>query len=302
MLETDENGNKVEPVFFNYHNMDYGFFEAYQVKPLAGRLFDENHGSDQFTSLPEDSSETGQASVVLNETAIGKLGFSSPEKAIGKTLALGKHHLTIIGVIPDIHFRSIKFGIRASAYMLNPSRFRVASIEFNIDEVAGLIGKVEQVWKRNVPMQPISLQFLSEMMLAQYQDELTTAQLFLAFSILAIVVACLGLYGLSAFTVERRTKEIGIRKVMGASVKDIVGLLMWQFSKPVVLANLLAWPVAVYAMLTWLEAFPYRIDSMIFVPICFGVGLLSLVIAWLTVGGNAARVARKNPVHSLRYE
>ncbi|NMP31098.1 FtsX-like permease family protein [Thalassotalea sp. M1531] len=302
LLETDESGNKVEPVFFNYHNMDYGFFEAYQVAPLAGRLFSEDYGTDQMTPLAEDSTEIGQASVVLNETAIKKLGFTEPKNAIGKTLALGRHHLTIIGVIPDIHFRSIKFGIRASAYMLNPSRFRVANIEFTSNNLANLMSSIEQVWKQNVPLQPISLQFLSEMMAAQYQDERTTAQLFLSFSLLAILVACLGLYGLSAFTVERRTKEIGIRKVMGANVRDIVRLLMWQFSKPVMLANILAWPIAIYAMASWLEAFPYRIDSWWFIPICLGVGQLSLIIAWVTVGGNAARVARKNPVHSLRYE
>ncbi|TPH12116.1 ABC transporter permease [Litorilituus lipolyticus] len=302
LLETDENGQKVEPVFLSYHNMDYGFFESYQVKPIAGRLFDEQYGTDILTPLPEDSTEIGQASIILNETAVSKLGYSSADKIIGKTLSLGKHHLTIVGVIPDIHFRSIKFGIRASAYMLNPQRFNVANITFETDNVAKLMESIERVWKQNVPMQPINIQFLSEMMTAQYQDELTTAQLFLAFSVLAIIVACLGLYGLSAFTVERRTKEIGIRKVMGANITDIVKLLMWQFSKPVVIANLIAWPVAVYSMLTWLESFPYRIETIWFVPICLGVGILSLLIAWLTVGGNAANVARKNPVHALRYE
>jgi putative ABC transport system permease protein len=302
LLETDENGNKVEPVFFNYHNMDYGFFEAYQVQPIAGRLFDENYGSDTFVSLPEESTETGQASVILNATAAKKLGFNNPENIIGKTLATGKHNLTIIGVIPDIHFRSIKFGIRASVYLLNPSRFRAANIEFDSNNVSELASKIESIWKTHVPMRPVDLQFLSEMMVAQYQDELTTAKLFLVLSLLAILIACLGLYGLSAFTVERRTKEIGIRKVMGASVADIVQLLIWQFSKPVVLANLIAWPIAVYGMLTWLESFPYRIDNIWFVPICIVVGFVSLLIAWLTVGGNAARVARKNPVQSLRYE
>ena len=122
------------------------------------------------------------------------------------------------------------------------------------------------------------------------------------YSLIAIVIACLGLYGLSAFTVERRTKEIGIRKVMGASIKDIVTLLIWQFSKPVVLANLIAWPIAAYLMLTWLEEFPYRIGAIWLVPICLGVGLLSLIIAWITVGSNAAKVARQNPIKALRYE
>lgn len=160
-----------------------------------------------------------------------------------------------------------KFGVRATAYMLNPSRFRVANLSFNTNDVPSLLTKVEAVWKKNVPMQPINLQFLSEMMKAQYNDELTTAQLFLVFSLFTIVLVCLGLFGLSAFTVECRTKEIGIRKVMRASVKDIVALLIWQFYKPVVIANLIAWPVAIYIMLTWLESFPYRIDTLWLVPI-----------------------------------
>lgn len=303
LLEPNADGAANQAELVNYHDMGYGFFESYKVTPLAGRLFDENFGSDTVVEVSDN--EIGKASVLLNESALKKFGFSSPEQAIGKTLESdmnGKYHLTIIGVIPDIYFRSIKFGVRASVYTLNPQRFRVANISFNTDNLANLINSIEGVWKTNVPMQPLNLEFLSEMMTAQYHDELTTAQLFLVFSVLAILIACLGLYGLSAFTVERRTKEIGIRKVMGASVKDIVALLIWQFSKPVVVANLIAWPIAAYTMMSWLEAFPYRISYLWLIPICLSVALLSVVIAWTTVGGNAAKVARKNPIKALRYE
>ena len=303
LLESHQGGEAHQSLSMNKYNMGYGFFEAYKVQPLAGRLFDENFGTDTIKEAIEG--EVGQASAILNNSALKKFGFKTPAEAIGKTLATtirGKQNLTIIGVIPDIYFRSIKFGVRASVYTLNPERFRVANISFTTNNIPNLIRTIEGVWKNNVPMQPINLEFLSEMMAAQYHDELTTAQLFLVFSLIAIVIACLGLYGLSAFTVERRTKEIGIRKVMGASVKDIVGLLIWQFSKPVVLANLIAWPIAAYLMLTWLEAFPYRIGAIWLVPICLAVGLLSMIIAWSTVGGNAAKVARKNPIKALRYE
>ncbi|WP_085296800.1 ABC transporter permease [Cognaticolwellia mytili] len=305
LLETHSDGTANEQVLLNYHNMDFGFFEAYKVTPIAGRLFDENYGSDEINLVPENSSEPGKGSVILNETALKELGFTSAEQAIGKTLAhevRGKQHLTIVGVIPDIYFRSIKFDVRPTAYTLNPTRLRAASLTFSTDDISSLLNKIELIWKRNVPMQPIELEFLSEMMKAQYNDEVTTAQLFLVFSLLAVVIACLGLYGLSAFTVERRTKEIGIRKVMGASVRDIVSLLIWQFSKPVAIANILAWPIAAYAMLSWLESFPYRLSELWLIPICLGVGLLSLIIAWSTVGGNAAKVARKNPIKALRYE
>ncbi|REL32210.1 ABC transporter permease [Thalassotalea euphylliae] len=305
LLEPNDYGDMVEPMFLNYHNMDFGFFEAYEVEPIAGRLFSEDFGRDRIvhaTETQEAQQEKSQASIILNLTAVKKLGFMNPENIIGKTLVNQNHQFTVIGVIPDIHFRSMKFGIRATVFTLNPSRFRIANIAFNTQNLPALVNKVEDIWQRNVPQHPINLQFLSEMMAAQYQDERTTARLFLAFSVLAIIVACLGLYGLSAFTVERRTKEIGIRKVMGASVKDIVKLLIWQFSKPVMLANIIAWPLAAYFMLTWLQAFPYRIDAWWIAPICLGVGVLSLLIAWLTVGGNAAWVARRNPVHALRYE
>ena len=303
LLEPHTGGVANQSLSMNKYNMGYGFFEAYNVKPLAGRFFDENFGTDTIKTVAEG--EVGQSSAILNHSALKKFGFSSAQDAIGKTLATnirGKQHLTIIGVIPDIYFRSTKFGVRASVYTLNPERFNVANITFTTNNIPNLINTIEGVWKSNVPMQPINLQFLSEMMAAQYHDELTTAQLFLVFSLIAIVIACLGLYGLSAFTVERRTKEIGIRKVMGASVKDVVALLIWQFSKPVVLANLIAWPVAAYLMLTWLETFPYRMDTIWLVPICLVVGLLSLIIAWSTVGANAAKVARKNPIKALRYE
>ena len=305
LLETHSDGVANEQVLLNYHNMGFGFFEAYKVTPIAGRLFDEDYGSDEINLVPENSTEPGKGSVILNETALKEFGFSNAEQAIGKTLAhevRGKQNLTIIGVIPDIYFRSIKFDVRATAYTLNPTRLRAASLTFSTDNVSALLNKIEVIWKRNVPMQPIELEFLSEMMKAQYNDEKTTAQLFLVFSLLAVIIACLGLYGLSAFTVERRTKEIGIRKVMGASVKDIVSLLIWQFSKPVAIANLVAWPIAAYLMLSWLESFPYRINELWLIPICLAVGLLSLLIAWSTVGGNAAKVARKNPIKALRYE
>jgi len=303
LVEVENGHGANESRFVNYHNMGYGFFEAYQVKPIAGRLFDENYGNDAFKPISDNQDDNvNVASVILNMSAARGFGFNNAEQAIGKTLISGHRQLIIIGVVPDLHFRSIKFGIRATAYTLNPESFNVASISFNSKKPAQLIEQVTQIWKNNVPMQPVDMEFLSEMMAAQYQDEQTTARLFLAFSALAIVVACLGLFGLSAFTVERRTKEIGIRKVMGASAAQIVSLLIWQFSKPVVIGNLIAWPIAAYIMLDWLEAFPYRLEAWWLIPVCLAVGFISIVIAWLTVGSNAASVAMKNPIKSLRYE
>ncbi|OUS25387.1 ABC transporter permease [Thalassotalea sp. 42_200_T64] len=301
----DSSNNRGE--LLNHHVMGYGFFEAYDIAPIAGRLFDPSFGTDQINRSAEGATSMGNANIILNQSAVKKYGFTSPEQALGQTLKSSvfrdqKFLLTIIGVVPDVYFRSIKFGVRPSVYLLNPERFRVASLVFNTNDVAALLPKIESIWKTNVPMQPINLQFLSEMMKAQYAQELAQARLFAAFSLLAIVVACLGLYGLAAFTAERRTKEIGIRKVMGARVRDIVSLLIWQFSKPVIIAMLVAWPISVSLMLQWLEAFPYRIDTLWLVPICLVAGGGALLIAWLTVGGNAAKVARSNPIKALHYE
>jgi putative ABC transport system permease protein len=292
-------------LLLNYHNMDYGFFEAYEVKPLAGRLFDESFGTDAIKDVTEGEEGQIVASVILNESALRKFGFNDPQKAIGKTLVSGVaegHQLRVVGVIPDIYFRSIKFGVRPTAYTLNPNRFNAASLVFSTNDIAGLMGKVERVWKENIPMQPIDLQFLDEMMKSQYADEVVQMKMFSVFSLLAIVIACLGLYGLASFTTERRTREIGIRKVMGANVTDIVALLIWQFSKPIMIANLIAWPISVYVMLKWLESFSYRIDTLWLAPICLIVGGCLLLAAWATVGGNAAKVARANPIKALRQE
>lgn len=307
LLSAEQGGEPNQQELLNYHNMGYGFFEAYDVKPLAGRLFNEDYGTDTLVAMEEGSESTGRANIILNESAARKYGFDDPQQSIGKTVEAnvfraGTYHLEIVGVIPDIYFRSLKFGIRPTVYMLNPSRFSVASLTFKTNDIGGLLADVERIWKKSAPMQPIDLQFLSEMMEAQYMDEIVQARLFLVFSVLAIVVACLGLYGLAAFTTERRTKEIGIRKVMGANVADIVKLLIWQFSKPVILANVIAWPVSIYAMLIWLESFPYRINQLWLFPICFAVGFTLMIIAWLTVGGNAAKVASSNPINALRQE
>jgi putative ABC transport system permease protein len=305
LLDGEHVVGEAPQALLNYHDMGYGFFEAYKVQPLAGRLFSEDFGSDEIKDESEDPNIQLAASVILNESALSKFGFTSPEQAIGKTLesnvARGQV-LTIIGVIPDIYFRSIKFGVRPTAYTMNTNRLRVASLSFRTNNVTALMEKVESIWKQTIPMQPIDLQFLDEMMKAQYAEESVQTKMFSVFSLLAIGIACLGLYGLASFTTERRTREIGIRKVMGASVKDIVALLIWQFSKPVIIANLIAWPISIYAMLAWLESFSYRIDTLWLGPICLVVGGSLLVVAWATVGGNAAKVAKANPINALRQE
>jgi putative ABC transport system permease protein len=159
---------------------------------------------------------------------------------------------------------------------------------------------IDQAWKTVMPEYPISRSVLSDNFAALYQDDTRLGQIYSLFSALAIVIACMGLYGLATFNTQRRTKEIGIRKVMGGSVWSIVVLLTNDFSKLVLLSNLIAWPVAYFAMERWLQNFAYRIDLT---PVIFiGSGLIALCIAWVTVAGTAAKAASQKPVLALRYE
>ena len=159
---------------------------------------------------------------------------------------------------------------------------------------------VEREWKRITNEVPFNAEFSEDIMAELYEAEDGRARMFAAFSILAVIIGCLGLFGLAAFTAERRTKEIGIRKVLGARTRDIVQLLVWQFSRPVIVANLIAWPVAWWLMRDWLNGFDSRI-SLGPTPFLLAGGL-ALAIAVATVAGHAVRVARSNPINALRYE
>ena len=306
-LDRDSQGADNSAVVLNVYSVDYGYMEAYEIAPIAGRTFDRAYGTDTVVPIEEGEDRVGVAGLMMNESAVRSLGFASAEEAIGKVLnadmfRAGPQNLTIIGVIPDIYFRSIKHGVRASVYFVQPNRYRSATISFDSTNVPALVEAVEKVWRENVPLTPVSRQFLSDMMNAQYDAEERQAKLFAAFAALAIVVACLGLYGLASFTAEQRTKEIGIRKILGATVVDIIRLLVWQFSRPVLIANVIAWPVTWYLMSGWLEGFEYRLESSFLMTAALIASAVALIVAWLTVASRAYRVAQANPIQALRYE
>jgi putative ABC transport system permease protein len=189
--------------------------------------------------------------------------------------------------IDSIMFRNINKG---PAWMV---------IRYNGDPAAVRAG-VERQWKQITNEVPFNAKFSEDIIGEAYEAEDARAESFAAFSILAVIIGCLGLFGLAAFTAERRTKEIGIRKVLGARTRDIVQLLVWQFSRPVIVANLIAWPVAWWLMRDWLNNFDQRITLG---PVPFVVAaLIALTIAIVTVVGHAMKVARSNPIHALRYE
>jgi putative ABC transport system permease protein len=176
----------------------------------------------------------------------------------------------------------------------------VVSVRLTGQDIPGTIAFVDRLWRRMSPSTAISRAFLDDNFADLYRADVRQGELFATFVAIAIAISALGLFGLAAFTAERRTKEIGIRKVFGARTRDVVFLLLWQFSLPVVLANLLAWPLSWYYLQDWLKGFDYRITLS---PVYFAAaGLAALLIAWVTVLSHALRVARANPIHALRYE
>ena len=235
------------------------------------------------------------------------MGFASPAEAVGKQAKLsfaeeygGILPATIIGVVKDSRFRSIRDPIDPIMFRFNRVGQNWLLVRYNSANPIAVRNEVEAVWKRVVPDVPFDAEYSEEIVRELYEAEEARAQTFAAFALLAVIVACLGLFGLAAFTAERRTKEIGIRKVLGARSRDIVQLLAWQFSKPVVLANLIAWPIAWWVMRDWLNTFDARI-ALGPTPFLLA-GVLALAIAIGTIAGHAFKVARANPIHALRYE
>lgn len=287
--------------------IDYDFFDLYGVDVIAGRVYSRDHETDGTPSaegVSEDQLLSG--TLVINQAAVRRLGYASAAEAVGQRVMMGLSQsreaaMEIIGVIRDMQFQSLRRPMRPEMYQLRPTDVRNLSVKFEGDATV-ILTQVEAIWSEMAPTVPFRHTFIDDRLMEEFAQEEQQSILFAIFASLAIVIACLGLYGLASFTAERRTKEIGIRKVMGASVNDIVRLLIWQFSKPVLIANLIAWPVVVYGLMTWLETFPYRIEIWWLGLFCVASGVIALSIAWATVGGNAAKVARTNPIKALRYE
>ncbi|HEY0112489.1 MAG TPA: ABC transporter permease [Allosphingosinicella sp.] len=320
----DPGGNSVTPVFpaegtrsvdIGAYSVEAGFFRAMGMEIVAGRDFSETQGRDDMTTpFPDDPSfqaslqqikERG-VNVVVTEEATRRLGFRTPQEAVGKNLRAavlpmenGLVPVTVVGVVRDARFRSIHEPLQPIMYGMRRNFFGDIMVRYSGDPAA-IRSQVEAVWKRTIPQVPFSGRFAEDIVREQYEQEAARGQLFAAFAILAVIIACLGLFGLAAFTAERRTKEIGIRKVLGARSRDIVKLLAWQFSKPVLIANLIAWPVAWWLMRDWLNGFDSRIPLG---PTPFLLaGALALAIAIGTIASHALKVARSNPIVALRYE
>jgi putative ABC transport system permease protein len=318
-VATDNNNNTfIQPpgstkqLLIGQYSVDEGFLDAMGLTMKAGRWFDPNRPMDDMTTPypPDPSVEKALAArglnVVLNEYAAKRLGFKSPQDAVGKTVKgqlfgdeAGIPNITIIGVVADSRFRSIREPIDAIMFRNTNQGQSFMIIRYEGDP-ATVRAAVEREWKKITSEVPFNAEFSEDIMGELYEAEDARAKMFAAFSLLAIVIGCLGLFGLAAFTAERRTKEIGIRKVLGARTRDIVRLLVWQFSRPVIIANIIAWPIAWWLMRDWLNGFDDRITLG---PTPFIIAaLIALAIAIATVVGHAVKIARSNPILALRYE
>jgi putative ABC transport system permease protein len=286
--------------------VDYQWFDHYGIEFLAGRPFRQN---EMRIEMPTEENPVTRAAAILNESAARRFGWS-PDEAVGKIVRQPTSReldrfvdREVVGVIPDIHFSSLHDAIKGTIYAEpNENYGRALSIKIAEGDHREAIAQIEAVWNRIVPNEPINWEFLDDRFDARYRAEARQAQMFAVFSVFAIFVATLGLFGLASFTTERRTKEIGIRKVMGASVSNIVMLLTSDFTKLVVLANVVAWPVAYYFMSQWLSRFVYKAPFSDWAWLFVFSALVALAVAWLTIALQAGRAAMARPVLALRYE
>lgn len=280
--------------------VDFDFFDFYGMKPLAGRVFQSDRGD-------ADVSESPDATVipaVINETAARQYGFTDPQKAIGQVvdvavLGATAKRMEIIGVVTDLEL-DVHLQYRPNLYYLALKRFDMLNARLTGRDIPETLAAIEQLWRQYGDPIPPPLRFLNDELEARHRDITQQTRLFTIFAGIAGLIAVMGLFGLAIFTAEQRTKEIGVRKAMGARTRDVVRLLLWQFAKPVLWANVLAWPATYFIMRRWLEGFAYHIELS---PWMFvAASALALAIAIGTVLGHALIVAKAQPVTALKYE
>ena len=296
-----------ERVIIFYRSVYPEFFAQFDVQPLAGRLLSHEFSNDRVEFISDPNSvETQMANVVINEAAAKTLGFATPQDAIGQVYYRGQQNQivsTIVGVVPNIHFGSPRTEFDGEIYMYVPAEVNNMLVSYQTGRFTEVRQNIEAKMLDLYPRQQTQVQHLQDNIAQQYAEEAIQSRLLATFSGLAILVACMGLFGLASFTINRRTKEIGVRKVMGASSKEIVVLLLTQFSRPVLMANVLVWPLCWYAVDRWLAEFNHQIELLPwFVGTVVVAVLVTVLLAWMTVGSHAWRVARTNPVYALRYE
>ena len=266
---------------------DFDYPEALGVEMAAGRSFRPEHGTDR------------RGAFLVNEEVARLMGLRA-EDAVGKIFKFQRVEGPIIGVAKNYHYKPVQFPLEPMAVVVSPEDVRFAIARLGGGDLPAALAQVESAWKAVYPRLPFEYRFFDEEFEASYRQYERMGAILVWFAGLAVFVACLGLFGLASFLAEQRRKEIGVRKVLGASSGQVIGLLSKEFAKWVVLANVLAWPAAYFAVRSWLRAFPYR-TPIPWVPFVLA-GAAALAIAILTVSGQALKAARANPADALRYE
>ncbi|MEP6684497.1 MAG: ABC transporter permease [Parafilimonas sp.] len=270
---------------------DYDFIPTYGISMAAGRNFSRDYGTDT-------------SNFILNEAAVKAVGWKSAQDAVGKNFRYGGVNGHIIGVMKDFHFESLHQKIAPLIFVMPATSTNQSSYNYLSIKVSGnmpsALETIKNTWQKYLPEHPYQYTFLDEKFTKLYESEQTQGTIFTVFAFIAIFIACLGLFGLSAFAISQRVKEIGVRKVLGANISTIVALLSKEFLKLVLIAAIIAFPVAWYAMTNWLQSFAYRITIQWWVFLFAAVA--ALLIALLTVGFQAIKAALANPAKSLRSE
>jgi putative ABC transport system permease protein len=277
-------------VTLRFNSMDYDFLNVFKMRVLAGRAFSEEYPNDPDTS------------VIISESSARLLGYKNPEDAVGQTVALPDFQWNpiIAGVVNDYHQVSLKKPLDPSIFYCTAHRGEFYSMRLQTSDLPGTIEHVRQSWEKAFPGNPFEYFFLDDYFNKQYENEKKFGKLFSTFAVLAVIIGCLGLFGLSAYTASQRTKEIGIRKVLGSSERGIFFLLSKEYVNLVLIAIAIAVPLVWLGMDNWIISFPYRtsISIMVFVI----AGLAVLLVAISTVSFQTMKAARVNPVDSLRHE
>jgi putative ABC transport system permease protein len=266
---------------------DFDYLDVYQMKLLAGRFFQRNNASDSTQGF------------VVNEALTRSYGYDQPDEIIGNAFWFQGNEGTVIGVVKDFHYNSLQYTIEPTCLVLLRGGFSQVAVRLN-GNILEAREEVEEQWKKHFPNTIVDTRFAEESLNDQYEAEQRFSELFMVFSIISLAIACLGLFALVSFSVESRTKEIGIRKVLGASSARILSMFSKEFLVLIVISGLISIPLGYYLMNEWLTGFAYRIQLT---PEMFAfAGVMVIFIAWVTISARSIQAATANPVNSLRNE
>lgn len=291
--------NLEEPYSLRGVQVSEGFFDVLGINIVYGRTLNESLASDRGLRTEVDGGTQTDISTVINLAAVRAIGWNNPEEAIGSRIFRGNQYLTIVGIAEDAHFSSIRTPIEPMFFRLDDVRNEML-VRINPGNVPAALEAIDRAWNNHVPNYPIERSFLIDRYRSAYAGELRIRDVFSSLSAIAILLSCLGLYAFAALLTELRTKEIGIRKILGATVSRLVGLLSWEITRFILFANLIAWPVAWLSMERWLSNFAFRVDVSITILVLASIS--TFVLAFFTTAYKSYRVALANPVDALRYE